>query len=83
MGWVEYVSKIKLGVTDNIIVLLLSLHILAQKNNNHEWSNWVLLITLLFYLNPCISWHKKNNNHDWSNWVLLITLLYYLNPCIF
>ena len=31
MGWVEYVSKIKLGVTDNTIVLLKSLHILAQK----------------------------------------------------
>ena len=30
MGWVEYVSKTKLGVTDNTIVLLKSLHILAQ-----------------------------------------------------
>ena len=31
MGCVQYVSKTKLGVTDNTIVLLKSLHILAQK----------------------------------------------------
>ena len=31
MGWVQYVSKTKLGVTDNTIVSLKSLHILAQK----------------------------------------------------
>ena len=31
MGWVEYVSKTKLSVIDNTIVLIKSLHILAQK----------------------------------------------------
>ena len=31
MGWVQYVSKTNLGVTDNTIALLKSLHILAQK----------------------------------------------------
>ena len=51
MGWVEYVSKTKLGVTDNTIVLLKSLHF-WHKNNNHDricyrdynyWSdNWIL-----------------------------------------
>ena len=40
MDWAEYVSKTKLVVTDNTIVLLRSLHILAKKptkNNNHDW----------------------------------------------
>ena len=40
MGWVEYVSKTKLSVIDNTIVLIKSLHILAQKITTTEYVIW-------------------------------------------
>ena len=54
MGWVEYVSKTKLGVTDNTFVLLKSLQIL-HKNNNHDWICYMGLQLLKWQLNHTFS----------------------------